>query len=73
MKKNIPKQIAFIMILVAVAYPLALGLPKPQGGFDVRLVVAILLTVLGLAGAIVYLEQVKREIIDVLGNSDKKS
>ena len=67
MKENIPKQIAFIMMLVAIAYPLAFGLPKTQGGFDDRLVVAILLTVLGLVGAIVYLERVKREIIDVLG------
>ncbi len=73
MKENIPKLIAFIMMLLAIACPLAFGLPKPQGGFDDRLVVAILLTVLGLAGAIVYLEQVKREIINVFGNSDKKS
>ncbi len=68
MKENIPKQVAFIMMLVAIAYPLAFGLPKTQGGLDNRLVVAILLTILGLAGAMVYLEQVKREIIDVLGN-----
>lgn len=68
MKENIPKQVAFIMMLVAIAYPLAFGLPKTQGGLDSRLVVAILLTMLGLAGAMVYLEQVKREIIDVLGN-----
>ncbi len=68
----VAKQIAFIMMLVAIAWPLIVGLPKPQGGLDDRLIAGLFFVILGLGGALIYLECVKEEIIAALRNRDDK-
>lgn len=66
------KQVAFIMMLIAFAWPLTFGLPRPQGGFDDRLIAGLFLVILGLGGVFLYLEQIKKEIIAALKNQDDK-
>ncbi len=66
------KQVAFIMMVIAFAWPLIFGLPRPQGGFDDRFIVGLLLVILGLSGAFIYLEQIKKQIIASLKKPDDK-
>ncbi len=66
----VAKQIAFIMMLVAFGWPLIFGLPKAQGGLDNRLILGLFLVILGLSGALIYLEQIKKEIIAAMKNKD---
>ena len=69
----VAKQIAFIMMLVAIVWPLIYGLPKLQGEpLGNRFVVGLFLVILGLGGAFIYLECVKEEIIAALKNRDDK-
>ena len=67
------KNTAFIMMLVAIAFPLIFGLPEPQGGLDSRFIAGLLLVILGLCGAFIYLEQLKREIITALKDKGGKN
>ena len=67
------KDTAFIMMLIAFAWPLIFGLPEPQGGFDDRLIAGLFLVILGLGGLFVYLEQIKKEIIAALKNRGDKT
>jgi len=64
------KDTAFIMMLVAFAWPLIFGLPKAQGGLDNRLIVGLFLVILGLGGALIYLERIKKEIIAAMKKRD---
>ncbi len=66
------KQVAFIMMVIAFAWPLIVGLPKPQGGFDARLIGGLFLVILGLGGVFIYLEQIKKEIIAALKDRGDK-
>jgi hypothetical protein len=67
------KDTAFIMMLVAIGFPLIFGLRAPQGGLDSRFIAGLLLVILGLCGTFIYLEQSKREIIAALKDKGGKN
>ena len=67
------KIIAFIMIFIALGWPLIFGLPSTAGTAGPRIVSALLIVLLGLSGLFIYIAQIKAEIIEALkkqGNSD---